>query len=484
MEEIEDLYEQEKMKVNRLMEKNDQMAAQNLTLNQLTEEQKLQFENNQKTIKILETKMLRYHQDVSQWETELSDLKTANNELQGTIDSQQRLIRQLSSERDELEKKLKELSEYDMTKEEILMKYEASVEQLQDALVQQKKTIEGLESKLKNEQSDVASLREKIKWHMAQMEHEIEQRKQMESQYKEEVSKLLSEKALLTHECTTLSELNEQLQNELKETMNNTDQTVFIQQQLKTENNTLQANLQLHAQMIEELKMKNENYRVQYDALKLQWEQSQSDLNEQQVKYSEQLKKQQILEGELENEKDENKRWVNEHSKWNEERAELMRQLEESGVQREDMKQQMDEWKRKSEEKDNANKEDRLLQETQTHFKSTLNKLIKLEEAVEPNMACMSCMNMLNRPILCVPCGHAYCHDCFHELELSHPSNRCLECSQPVAQSIPNCPMLENIIQKHKYRKQVLETIYRQVQQQQQQQQQPQEEIINDEQPS
>ena len=42
----------------------------------------------------------------------------------------------------------------------------------------------------------------------------------------------------------------------------------------------------------------------------------------------------------------------------------------------------------------------------------TAKKLLSFEEACEPNYSCEACIQVMKDPVICAPCGHAYCKEC------------------------------------------------------------------------
>jgi hypothetical protein len=100
-----------------------------------------------------------------------------------------------------------------------------------------------------------------------------------------------------------------------------------------------------------------------------------------------------------------------------------------------------------------------MLEKREAHLMVIIEKLVATEESIEPLLTCMICMNLLNKPNLCVPCGHAYCEACWDQhCKKSGNVIQCFECKKRIT-DVAHCEMLETLVQKHRFRKQTLETI-------------------------
>lgn len=84
-------------------------------------------------------------------------------------------------------------------------------------------------------------------------------------------------------------------------------------------------------------------------------------------------------------------------------------------------------------------------------------RLLHAEEALAPTCTCMSCMGILVKPLMLVPCGHTVCSEC-----LKKAGGECMECrgghqegGGVVEASFPNGP-LEAICSKYEYKLSVL----------------------------
>jgi chromosome segregation ATPase len=113
------------------------------------------------------------------------------------------------------------------------------------------------------------------------------------------------------------------------------------------------------------------------------------------------------------------------------------------------------------EEKERAAQRTSQLKVLQEECGKAVRKLIAAEEASESGYCCQSCMNVLNKPVVCVPCGHNFCEACFKETNGGKPPGPrkemyCPECDrQHVTQVIPS-RTLDLLSGKFNYRKQVL----------------------------
>ncbi len=85
---------------------------------------------------------------------------------------------------------------------------------------------------------------------------------------------------------------------------------------------------------------------------------------------------------------------------------------------------------------------------------TTIQKLIAAEDSMEEALTCTSCLDILQDPVSCVPCGHCLCRKC---IESEASAMRCTACDphKEVFALLPNSN-LENLAVKHLYRKQNL----------------------------
>lgn len=82
--------------------------------------------------------------------------------------------------------------------------------------------------------------------------------------------------------------------------------------------------------------------------------------------------------------------------------------------------------------------------------KSTVEKVRFAVEALESELSCNSCQDILDTAIVCVPCGHYYCTKCTNGYRPA-----CRHCTNTT--STMSLPILDNVIGKLGYNKQVLD---------------------------
>ncbi|KAL0481767.1 hypothetical protein AKO1_012433 [Acrasis kona] len=92
------------------------------------------------------------------------------------------------------------------------------------------------------------------------------------------------------------------------------------------------------------------------------------------------------------------------------------------------------------------------LKKREKHLQSTLIKLVKTEHATQTALTCMRCMNLFNDPVVCSPCGHAYCKECVEDVQ------KCPNCSRKTMDKV-SCQILEVLAHKCEYRKTTLESL-------------------------
>lgn len=80
-------------------------------------------------------------------------------------------------------------------------------------------------------------------------------------------------------------------------------------------------------------------------------------------------------------------------------------------------------WKRRLERLGQQEKE----------MQTAVAKLAHVDQAVKSELTCMSCLEVFNRPVTLIPCGHTYCTGCE---EAYRP--RCEECGEDVRRVVPN----------------------------------------------
>ena len=74
--------------------------------------------------------------------------------------------------------------------------------------------------------------------------------------------------------------------------------------------------------------------------------------------------------------------------------------------------------------------------EQERTLRTTLDKLVKVEQSLETNYTCLACLNIFDNPVTCVPCGHTYCKRCLQS-GMSGSTLLCHECGDvPVSSFI------------------------------------------------
>ncbi|KAF5843690.1 hypothetical protein DUNSADRAFT_10865 [Dunaliella salina] len=90
-------------------------------------------------------------------------------------------------------------------------------------------------------------------------------------------------------------------------------------------------------------------------------------------------------------------------------------------------------------------------------LRTTVQKLVHVEDALASNCTCMLCLEVLKHPITCVPGGHTYCKSCFEDKNFE-----CDECGIRVTQTVHNTA-LEAICSKFEFKQQALHAIQKAV---------------------
>lgn len=81
---------------------------------------------------------------------------------------------------------------------------------------------------------------------------------------------------------------------------------------------------------------------------------------------------------------------------------------------------------------------------------SLLSKLDHVMQSTENNLSCYSCMNLLNDPVVLVPCSHTFCKKCIAGKSI------CMECEKPVKGQIP-CKLLGDLVNKYEFKKDAIQ---------------------------
>eukprot|EP00946_MAST-07B_sp_MAST-7B-sp1_P003767 g3767.t1 len=115
------------------------------------------------------------------------------------------------------------------------------------------------------------------------------------------------------------------------------------------------------------------------------------------------------------------------------------------------------------------------LRATETELRATVSKLVAAEEASESAFTCLACMEIMKRPVTCIPCGHSFCEACLTGVPSFGEKNAagkaqggsivsCPECSSS-GSGLPPPPateyhienqLLENLTARYVFRKQAM----------------------------
>lgn len=75
-----------------------------------------------------------------------------------------------------------------------------------------------------------------------------------------------------------------------------------------------------------------------------------------------------------------------------------------------------------------------------------LSKLDHVMASTENNLSCYSCMNLLQDPVIMVPCGHQLCKKCMQG------NDTCMECDKKVKLTVPS-KLIGDLVNKYQYKK-------------------------------
>eukprot|EP00742_Colponemidia_sp_Colp-10_P007935 GILJ01008562.1.p1 GENE.GILJ01008562.1~~GILJ01008562.1.p1 ORF type:complete len:749 (+),score=132.63 GILJ01008562.1:105-2249(+) len=97
----------------------------------------------------------------------------------------------------------------------------------------------------------------------------------------------------------------------------------------------------------------------------------------------------------------------------------------------------------------------RAVEMRERDLQTSISKLIHIEESMDAVVTCMVCLNVLDKPVTCMPCGHSYCTKC-KEGYTPH----CQECgpAKRVEARMSN-PTLELVCGKMLFKKQALDAL-------------------------
>jgi chromosome segregation ATPase len=113
------------------------------------------------------------------------------------------------------------------------------------------------------------------------------------------------------------------------------------------------------------------------------------------------------------------------------------------------------------------------LKKTEKELRATVSKLIAAEEASETAFTCMKCMEIMKKPVTCIPCGHSFCESCLSSNVISYDDRGnggggsggggCPECesndhAKKTEYYIDN-QLLENLCARYVFRKQAISSL-------------------------
>tara|TARA_B110000008_G_C16766517_1_gene482808 strand:+ start:184 stop:762 length:579 start_codon:yes stop_codon:yes gene_type:complete len=117
------------------------------------------------------------------------------------------------------------------------------------------------------------------------------------------------------------------------------------------------------------------------------------------------------------------------------------------------------------------------LAKTERELRATVSKLVAAEEASETAFTCMTCLDIMKRPVTCIPCGHSFCEKCLNTNNFnigkygdaapsttnSTAANSCPECNSSsdgmkTEYYIEN-QLLENLCARYVFRKQAISSL-------------------------
>ena len=112
----------------------------------------------------------------------------------------------------------------------------------------------------------------------------------------------------------------------------------------------------------------------------------------------------------------------------------------------------------------------KLVKATELELRNTLAKILKTEEATESAYTCLICMNIFDKPITCIPCGHSFCEKCINDYNGKHKNQEkdgecCPECdesgktSEKKVDYLIQNELLENLSSRFLFRKQAIESL-------------------------
>jgi len=94
------------------------------------------------------------------------------------------------------------------------------------------------------------------------------------------------------------------------------------------------------------------------------------------------------------------------------------------------------------------------LTKQQQELHACVAKLIINEDASEASFTCIACLNVFDKPVTCIPCGHSYCLKCIEKT-----NNTCTQCRPPAQVTYYANDLLADLASRFVVRKQALATI-------------------------
>lgn len=77
----------------------------------------------------------------------------------------------------------------------------------------------------------------------------------------------------------------------------------------------------------------------------------------------------------------------------------------------------------------------------ESKVKSLLTNLQQISSQLETNLTCYLCMDMMKKPLTCIPCGHNFCSGCHKD----HRLTQCPKCDKQIKGTIDD-QMLGDIV--------------------------------------
>lgn len=76
---------------------------------------------------------------------------------------------------------------------------------------------------------------------------------------------------------------------------------------------------------------------------------------------------------------------------------------------------------------------------------------VAVEESLETNYTCLTCVSLFKSPVTCVPCGHTYCRECL-ETNFRAGQVLCRECGDAPVQHYVEALNLDNLACKYAFK--------------------------------